>query len=328
MIKKINMRTVIVFLTAVSLVAGSAIMGSTANAAGTAKGKKVQYIAFGLQYDYQVALVGAVQAAATKAGIELTVLDGKGDPNLQVTQAADTLAKKPDALLYNPIDGSLFTNPVKEANTLGIPVFIEENSPPEGKVESMVDFDNVAGGAMAADIMAKAVGGKGTVLETRGSVASAQAQDRHKGFITQMKKYPGIKIKSLNTEWTADNANKMVLDALTRDPKIVGVWSHNDEMVRGVISALKQAGKTAKAGKKGHIVVGGLDGTALALDRIRGGSQDFTVEQSPYAMGEGILNQIVAYFEGKPVQKHLQTKPNAITKANVDSPKNWGNAKK
>ena len=143
-----------------------------------------------------------------------------------------------------------------------------------------------------------------------------------------MKKYPGIKIKSLNTEWTADNANKMVLDALTRDPKIVGVWSHNDEMVRGVISALKQAGKTAKAGKKGHIVVGGLDGTALALDRIRGGSQDFTVEQSPYAMGEGILNQIVAYFEGKPVVKHLQTTPNAITKANVDSPKNWGNAKK
>jgi ribose transport system substrate-binding protein len=143
-----------------------------------------------------------------------------------------------------------------------------------------------------------------------------------------MKKYPGIKIKSLNTEWTADNANKMVLDALTRDPKIVGVWSHNDEMVRGVISALKQAKKTAKAGKKGHIVVGGLDGTALALDRIRNGTQDFTVEQSPYAMGEGILNQIVAYFEGKPVLKHLQTKPNAINKANVDSPKNWGNAKK
>ena len=95
-----------------------------------------------------------------------------------------------------------------------------------------------------------------------------------------------------------------------------------------MISALKQAKKTAKAGKKGHIVVGGLDGTALALDRIRNGTQDFTVEQSPYAMGEGILNQIVAYFEGKPVLKHLQTKPNAITKANVDSPKNWGNAKK
>ena len=93
MIKKINMRSVIVFLTAASLVAGSAIMGSTANAAGTAKGKKVQYIAFGLQYDYQVALVGAVQAAATKAGIELTVLDGKGDPNLQVTQAFCQIAQ-------------------------------------------------------------------------------------------------------------------------------------------------------------------------------------------------------------------------------------------
>ena len=324
----INLRTAGIFLATASLVAGSAFMGSTANAAGTAEGKKVQYIAFGLQYDYQVALVGAVQALADKKGIELTVLDGKGDPNLQVTQAADALAKKPDALLYNPIDGNLFTNPVKAANEQNIPVFIEENPPAEGKIVSWVDFDNVAGGAMAADLMAKAVGGKGTVLETRGSVASAQAQDRHKGFITRMKKYPGIKIKSLNTEWTADNAHKMVLDALTRDKNIVGVWSHNDEMVRGVISALKQAGKTAKPGKKGHIVVGGLDGTALALDRIRNGTQDFTVEQSPYAMGEGVMNQIIAHFEGTNVVSHLQTKPNAITKANVNSPKNWGNAKK
>ncbi len=328
MSKKINLRNISLFLTVASFVASSAIIGSTASAAGEAKGKKVQYIAFGLQYDYQVALVGAVQALADKEGIVLTVLDGKGDPNLQVTQAADALAKKPDALLYNPVDGSLFTNPVKAANAQGIPVFIEENSPPEGKVESVVDFDNFAGGAMAADIMAKAVGKKGTVLETRGSVASTQAQERHRGFNTQMKKYPGIKIKSLNTEWTADNANKMVLDALTRDKKIVGVWSHNDEMVRGVISALKQAGKTAKVGKKGHIVVGGLDGTALALDRIRAGTQDFTVEQSPYQMGEGILREIINYFEGKPVTKALQTKPSAITKANVDSPKHWGNAKK
>ena len=236
---------------------------------------------------------------------------------------------KPDALLYNPIDGNLFTNPVKDANAQNIPVFIEENPPKEGKIVSMVDFDNVAGGRMGADLLAKAIGFKGTVLETRGSVASAQAQQRHKGFIDEMKaKYPNIKVKSLNTEWTADNANKMVLDALTRDPKIVGVWSHNDEMVRGVVSALKQAKRTAKAGKPGHIAVGGLDGTALALSRIRTGTQDFTVEQSPYQMGEGILNQIIAYFEGTKITAHIQTKPVAITTANVNDKSHWGNASK
>ena len=31
-------------------------------------------------------------------------------------------------------------------------------------------------------------------------------------------KFPDITVKSLNTEWVADNAYKMVLDALTQNP--------------------------------------------------------------------------------------------------------------
>ena len=50
MIKRINLRIVGVSLTVATLLAGSAFMGSTASAAGTAKGKKVQYIAFGLVF--------------------------------------------------------------------------------------------------------------------------------------------------------------------------------------------------------------------------------------------------------------------------------------
>ena len=79
------------------------------------------------------------------------------------------------------------------------------------------------------------------MLETRGSVGSDQAQLRHKGFVNRMKeKYPNIEVRSLNTEWIADNAYKMVLDAFTQNPNIKGLFSHNDEMVRGVVSALRQ----------------------------------------------------------------------------------------
>ncbi len=40
----------------------------------------------------------------------------------------------------------------------------------------------VAGGAQGADALGAMIGGKGVVLETRGSVVSAQAQARNKGF--------------------------------------------------------------------------------------------------------------------------------------------------
>ena len=303
-------------------------MPNAAQAQGI-KGKTVEYIAFGLQFEYQVALVNGIKKRAADAGVTLHVIDGKGDPNLQVTQVLDAVTKKPDALLINPVDAKLLVAGVKRANEAKIPVFIMENPPPEGAYLSIVDFDNVAGGAMGADALAAAIGGKGIVLETRGSTGSAQAEARHKGFTEQMKaKYPGIEVKSLNTEWVADNAYKMVLDALTQSPNVKGVFSHNDEMIRGVVSALRQTSKLLPAGDPNHITVVGLDGTPLALQRIREGTQDASVEQSPIAMGSFIFDQMAAHFDGKPVDKAGQTKPILIDKAGADDPAHWGNFKK
>jgi ribose transport system substrate-binding protein len=138
-------------------------------------------------------------------------------------------------------------------------------------------------------------------------------------------KYPNIEVRSLNTEWVADNAYKMVLDSFTQDPKISGVFSHNDEMVRGVVSALRQIGKLAPPGQPGHVAIVGLDGTPLALDRIREGTQDASVGQDPNGMGAIILGQMIAYFEGKPFEDKGLTKPILITKENVNDPNLWGN---
>lgn len=297
-------------------------------AAGDGKGKTVEYITFGLQFEYQVALVDGIKAAADKAGVKLNIIDGKGDPNLQVTQVLDAVTKQPDAILINPVDSTLLVAGVKRANEANIPVFIMENAPPEGKYVGYVDFDNVAGGAMGAKCLVDLIGGKGVVLETRGSVGSAAAQDRHKGFVDEMQKHPEITVQSLNTEWIADNAYKMVLDAFTQNPDIKGVFSHNDEMIRGVVSALRQIGRLVPQGAEGHVAIVGLDGTPLALDRIRKGYQDATVAQDPVAMGgDGIFVQIVSNFEGTQFNNKMRTQPYLINKANVDDMRNWGNSK-
>ena len=293
------------------------------------KGKTVGYITFGLQFEYQIAMVEGIKKKAEAAGLVMQIVDGKGDPNLQVTQVLDAVSKKPDALLVNPIDAKLVVAGIKRANEANIPVFIMENAPPEGKFLGFVYFDNEAGGAMGADALGKLIDGKGTVLEARGSVGSESAQLRHKGFNDRMKeKYPNVEVKSLNTEWVADTTYKMVLDAFTQTPDIKGVFCHNDEMVRGVVSALRQIGKLVPYGKEGHVAIVGLDGTPLALDRIRKGTQDATAGQDPYEMGGAILDKIIAHFEGKPFEEVSKTEPGLITKENVDDPDLWGNAAK
>jgi ribose transport system substrate-binding protein len=290
------------------------------------KGKKLAYIAFGLQYEYQVTLVARVKELAAEKGMSIQVYDGKGDPSTQTTQLLDVVSKQPDIILLNPVDAKLLQGGVRKANESKIPLFMLENLPPEGDWIAYNTFDDVAGGAAGADAMAKLMGGKGLVLEVRGAIGSGQSEKRYKGFHDQAAaKYPDMKISVLKAEWTADNAHTLVLDALTRDPNVAGIWAHNDEMIRGVISALGQSGRLKPVGADGHIPIVGFDGTPLGLDRIREGTQDADVGQNPFSMAESIVGEMENYFNKAKINRETLIQPVMIYKNNVDSQDNWGN---
>jgi ribose transport system substrate-binding protein len=290
------------------------------------KGKNLAYIAFGLQYEYQVTLVNRVKELAAEKGMNISVYDGKGDPSTQTTQLLDVVSKQPDIILLNPVDATLLQGGVRKANESEIPLFMLENLPPEGEWVAYNTFDDVAGGAAGADAIAKLTGGKGLVLEVRGAIGSGQSEKRFKGFHDQAAaKYPDIKIETLKAEWTADNAHTLVLDAFTRDPNVAGIWAHNDEMIRGVISALRQIDRLKLAGEEGHVPIVGFDGTPLGLERIREGTQDADVGQNPFSMAESIVLEMENHFAGKPVAKETLIQPVMIWKENVDSQDNWGN---
>jgi ribose transport system substrate-binding protein len=290
------------------------------------KGKNLAYIAFGLQYEYQVTLVNRVKELAAEKGMNISVYDGKGDPSTQTTQLLDVVSKQPDIILLNPVDATLLQGGVRKANESEIPLFMLENLPPEGEWVAYNTFDDVSGGAAGADAIAKLTGGKGLVLEVRGAIGSGQSEKRFKGFHDQAAaKYPDIKIETLKAEWTADNAHTLVLDAFTRDPNVAGIWAHNDEMIRGVISALRQIDRLKLAGEEGHVPIVGFDGTPLGLERIREGTQDADVGQNPFSMAESIVLEMENHFADKPVAKDTLIQPVMIWKENVDSQDNWGN---
>lgn len=320
--------------TLMQLAAGVAFMMTGALAAPGAaraedsalKGKNLAYIAFGLQYEYQVTLVDHVKKLAAEKGMNISVYDGKGDPSTQTTQMLDVLSKQPDIILLNPVDAKLLQGGVRKANEAGIPLFMLENLPPEGEWVAYNTFDDVAGGRAAADAVAKLTGGKGLVLEVRGAIGSGQSEKRYQGFHEQMEaKYPDIKIETLKAEWAADTAQTLTVDAFTRDPNVAAVWAHNDEMIRGVVSALRQIDRLKLAGEEGHIPVIGFDGTPLGLQRIREGTQTADVGQNPFSMGSSIVEQMENHFSGKPVEKNTLIQPVMIWKENVDSEENWGN---
>lgn len=321
-------RTLLQLAAGAALVVTSAIaLPGLAQAEDSAlKGKNLAYIAFGLQYEYQVTLVDHVKKLAEEKGMTISVYDGKGDPSTQTTQMLDVLSKQPDIILLNPVDAKLLQGGVRKANEAKIPLFMLENLPPEGEWVAYNTFDDVAGGRAAADAVAKLTGGKGRVLEVRGAIGSGQSEKRYQGFHEQMEaKYPDIKIETLKAEWTADNAQTLTVDAFTRDPNVAAIWAHNDEMIRGVVSGLRQIDRLKLNGEEGHVPVIGFDGTPLGLQRIREGTQTADVGQNPFSMGSSIVQEMENHFAGKPVAKDTLIQPVMIWKENVDSEENWGN---
>jgi ribose transport system substrate-binding protein len=92
-----------------------------------------------------------------------------------------------------------------------------------------------------------------------------------------------------------------------------------------VLAGLRQIGRDAKLGEPNHVLIVGIDGTPLALQRIRQGTEDATINQDPFKMGALAISSAVDVLNGKAVEKEQLLPPMLVTKANVDDPQLWGN---
>jgi ribose transport system substrate-binding protein len=304
---------------------GAAPSSSPQGASGGAKPKKIAVLLYSQSFEFMVALGQGIKDRAKELNVDVTVLDAKGDSSTQISQIQDQLAKGVDGIVLSPNNSAELAPGVQMIHDAGKTVTTVDSVIPGDVADAAVAFDNKKAGKLGAEALAKLMGKKGTVLEYQGAKGAYHAILRGEGFTEGIKQYPDIKVISRDAQWTADNALSLTVDNFTSDPSISGLFSHNDEMVRGVVSGLSQINKAAPVGAAGHIPLVGVDGTPLALDRIRKGVQDATMDQNPFKMGALALQAEVDILDGKQVPKTQLTDTQLITKANVDDPKLWGN---
>jgi ribose transport system substrate-binding protein len=304
---------------------GASTSSSAQGAGGGAKPKKIAVLLYSQSFEFMVALGQGIKNKAKELNVDVTVLDAKGDSSTQISQIQDQLAKGVDGIVLSPNNSAELAPGVQMIHDAGKTVTTVDSVIPGDVADAAVAFDNEKAGKLGAEELAKLMGNKGTVLEYQGAKGAYHAILRGKGFTEGIKQSPDIKVISRDAQWTADNALSLTVDNFTSDPSINGLFSHNDEMVRGVVSGLSQINKGAPVGSAGHIPLVGVDGTPLALDRIRKGVQDATMDQNPFTMGALALQAEVDILDGKQVPKMQLTDTQLITKANVDDPKLWGN---
>ncbi|MFF0319159.1 D-ribose ABC transporter substrate-binding protein [Nonomuraea angiospora] len=264
---------------------------SSAGSAGAASGGdvKIGMSISTLNNPYFVQLRAGAEAEAKKLGVTLTVTDAQNDASQQVNQVQNFTSQSMKAIIINPVDSDAAAPAVKVAERSNIPVIAVDRGVNGGKVAQTVASDNVAGGKLAAERLAKEIGEKGEVVVLQGVPGTSASRDRGQGFADGIRAFPGIKVVA---QQPADFDRAKGLDVMTNllqsHPGVTGVFAENDEMALGAIKALG-----AKAGKGVKVV--GFDGTPDGLKAIEAGTLAASIAQQPALLGrQSVQNAVKA----------------------------------
>jgi len=280
---------------------------------------------FSRGFEWMIGLENAFTAEAEALGITPIVLDAAGSDEAQLAQIEDMISRGVDAIILTPNSNDGLIPGVEAAVSAGVLLTTAEGIVPGGLVPVRVGYDNEEAGRMAARHLIDLIGGAGTVVETRGALASLSSAGRHDGFVEVMEGAGKVEVQSENTEWVAINAQSAVADALTRNPGIAGVYSHNDEMITGIHAALAEQGRLVSAGTDGHVYTVGIDGTPNALRRVVGGLQSATVIQDPADQGALIVQNTYAFLTGESVPSETLVQPYLVDESTAGCESLWGN---
>ena len=293
---------------------------------------------------FQAIQVDLTVAGAKKAGLKvLPVANANGDPGKQITDFHNLIGQGAQGIIVVPTDSDAIVPALTFAATKSVPVVSIDIAPAGGQLAMIVRADNIRMGEDACRTLGKALGGKGTVLSLMGDQATTNGRDRTTGFDDCMKKnYPDMKVIEQPTYWKTDKATSVAQTVVTSTPDLAGIYMQSDSvMLAGVLNVLKSAGKQKDVGQPGHIFLVSIDGTPLALQKIREGSLDAAISQpldlyvkyglyylqaavdgKKFAQGPTDHDSRIAELNGNPMD--LLPAP-IVTKANAGDAKLWGN---
>lgn len=267
--------------------------------------------------DYMTASVNAMKDTFKKMGIEVVaVTDAQFKAEKQVNDIETVLAKKPDIMISVPVDSVSTAGAYKKAVQQGVKLVFMDGAA-DGLVAgkdyvSIVSGDNYGNGALAADIMAEKIGGKGKVGIVYHDVNFFVTKNRSDAFEATIKaKYPNIEIVAKGGITDPNKGQEVAAAMLTRNPDIKGIFAPWDVPAEGVMAAARTAGRN-------DLVVTTVDlGTNVALSIASGGIVQGLGAQLPY--DQGVSQAILAGYGllKKEAPAYVASPAIKVTKDNV-----------
>ena len=264
----------------------------------------------GAESEWRTANTESIKSAAKDAGIDLKFSDAQQKQENQIKAIRSFIAQKVDVIAFSPVVESGWGTVLREAKAAKIPVILSDRAVNEKDDSLWVTFmgsDFVEEGRRAGRwLLEKTKGTTGDVniVELQGTVGSAPAIDRKKGFEEIIKADPRYKIIRSQTGDFTRAKGKEVMEAFLKaeGKKINVLYAHNDDMAIGAIQAIEEAGlKPAK-----DILIISIDAVKGAFEAMMAGKLNVSVECSPL-LGPQLMQAVKDLKAGKTLPRRIVT---------------------
>lgn len=246
---------------------------------------------------------GAQDAAAKYPNLDLVILDGRNDPGTQAAQAIQSIARKVDAILLNPITSDALVPAAKEAMKDGIPVFCTDRdiADPAYRIAAVGSDQRLIGqvaGKYAVEFLKKSGLPKPwriVILEgLPGALANTERTGGWYDILNPLIKDGSIEIVAdVPADWAREPAVRKMNEILVKTKDIDLVLASNDEIAAGAMVSLEAVGLTPNK----DVFLIGVDASPVGLQLIKDGKLLATVAHQAYLQGYWGVEMIMKYLE-------------------------------
>ena len=293
-----------------SAMAAAALAGLLPGSVLAQKKLVLGFAQVGAESEWRTANTESIKSSAKDAGIDLKFSDAQQKQENQIKAIRSYIAQKVDVIAFSPVVESGWDTVLMEAKAAKIPVVLTDrsvNSKDDSLYVTFMGSDFVEEGRKAGRWLTEKMKdqkGDVNIVELQGTVGSAPAIDRKKGFEEIIKADPKFKIvRSQTGDFTRAKGKEVMEAFLKADGKKINVlYAHNDDMAIGAIQAIEEAGmKPAK-----DITIISIDGVKGAFEAMMAGKLNVSVECSPL-LGPQLMSAVKDIKAGKALPKRIVT---------------------
>ena len=196
----------------------------------------------------------------------------------QMSQIEDAITKRPDAIVFIPVDSQAMVPGLQKMNAAGIPVVNITDHLTGGQIVSYVGSDEYSLGLGSGRYLLQKMNGRGNVIIIEGVRGSHGSMERVRGFQKALEEFPTVKLlASQPGNFQRLQALQVTENLLQAHPVVDGVMAANDAMALGAIEALDGANRKA--------LVVGINATKEGIDAIKAGKLLASADFSGYLQG-------------------------------------------